>query len=459
MGDPAWTMPELFHELKSRGENRDLIDPMIEQWPLQRSKNEIMEICQAHGCPATSHRVTNVLITLDGDRAGSEAYVIATLRRKDGNRLLQATACGRYLDRWSRREGCWAIDRRLYVHDFDEVREITETALPGGRPSRSRRPVLPCVGALKLGIEGRKALIAGSSSGIGAGIAAMLASEGVEVLVHGRSRAKAEAVVAGIRAQGAKASALIGALDVPEVIERLAREALATGPIDILISSAGAATSARGWFDVPMESWQQQFQFSMLYAVQLIRVLVPAMRERRRGRVLNISTGAAFKPTAFHREYSAAKLALHTVACSPSRELGDFGVTINTLISGVVMTENTRAMMTKTAEAHGLTATAVELERRVLRDVWRSAIPLARAGRVEELAAAACFLVSEHASYITGASLRIDGGGAGYVNGPPADQPADLTPTCRCARATATGALSSACQQQTLTAATRRPMR
>jgi NAD(P)-dependent dehydrogenase (short-subunit alcohol dehydrogenase family) len=268
---------------------------------------------------------------------------------------------------------------------------------------------------MKLGIEGRRALIAGSSSGIGAGIAAMLAGEGVEILVHGRSLQNAEEVVARIRGSGGRASAVIAALDEPQEVERLAAEALATGPIDILINSAGATTSARDWFDVPVEGWQQQFQFSTLYAVQLIRALVPAMRERGWGRVLNISSGAAFKPMAFHPEYSAAKLALHTVACSLSRELGDCGVTVNTLISGLVMTDNTRAMMLKTAQAHGFTETGVALERRVLLDIWRSAIPLARAGRVEELAAAASFLVSEHASYITGASLRIDGGGAGYV--------------------------------------------
>lgn len=269
---------------------------------------------------------------------------------------------------------------------------------------------------MKLGIEGRRALIAGSSSGIGAGIAAMLAGEGVEVIVHGRDARNAEAVVEGIRADGGRASALIGALDVPQEVDRLAAAALATGPIDILINSAGATTSASGWFEVPMENWQRQYQFSTLYAVQLIRALVPAMRERGWGRVLNISSGAAFKPMAFHPEYSAAKLALHTVACSLSRELGDCGVTVNTLISGLVMTNNTQAAIRSAAQAHGFTETGVALERRVLRDVWRSAIPLARAGKVEELAAAACFLVSEHAAYITGASLRVDGGGAGYVN-------------------------------------------
>jgi hypothetical protein len=95
-------------------------------------------ICGVHRTMlAHSHRVTNVLITLDGDKAASESYVMTTLRRKDGDRLLQTTAWGRYLDRWSRRARRWAIDRRVYVHDFDEVREITETALQGaGRRDR-----------------------------------------------------------------------------------------------------------------------------------------------------------------------------------------------------------------------------------------------------------------------------------------------------------------------------------
>ncbi|MFN8624759.1 MAG: SDR family oxidoreductase [Candidatus Binatia bacterium] len=269
---------------------------------------------------------------------------------------------------------------------------------------------------MKLGIEGRRALIAGSSSGIGAGVAAMLANEGVEVIVHGRSAKNADAVVERIRASGGKASPLIGALDDPREVERLAAQALGTGPIDILINSAGATLSVHNWFDVPIENWVRQYQFSTIYAVQLIRALVPAMRARHWGRVLNISTGGAFKPMAMHPEYSAAKLALHTVACSLSRELGDCGVTVNTLISGLVMTANTQATIRSAAQAHGITETGTALERRVLRDVWRSTITLGRAAKVEEVAAAACFLVSEHAAYITGASLRVDGGGAGYVN-------------------------------------------
>lgn len=95
-------------------------------------------VCGVHRTMrALSHQVSNVLITLDGDRATSESCVTATLRRQDGERLVQTSAWGRYLDRWSRRGGRWAIDRRIYLHDFDEVREITATATPAtGRHDR-----------------------------------------------------------------------------------------------------------------------------------------------------------------------------------------------------------------------------------------------------------------------------------------------------------------------------------
>lgn len=84
-----------------------------------------------------SHQVTNIILMLDGDRAASESYVTAALRRQEGQRLMQVTVRGRYLDRWSRRNGHWGIDQRIYAHDFDEDREITATATPGwGRRDR-----------------------------------------------------------------------------------------------------------------------------------------------------------------------------------------------------------------------------------------------------------------------------------------------------------------------------------
>jgi 3-oxoacyl-[acyl-carrier protein] reductase len=265
-----------------------------------------------------------------------------------------------------------------------------------------------------LGLRGKRALIAGSSSGIGAGIARMLGTEQVDVVVHGRSMEAAAAVARDIRDAGGKAWIVLGKLDHPEEVDRVARDALAAaGQIDILINCAGAGKSTHSWFETPLESWHAQYQFSTLYAVQLIRALVPAMRARGWGRVLNVSTAAGFKPSAFGPDYPAAKLALHSLAVSLMTELADSGVTVNTLTSGVVLTSNTLGVMQSRAAGAGFTETGAALEKRVMKDLWH--VPLGRAGRVEELAAAACFLVSAQASYITGAALRVDGGASGFV--------------------------------------------
>lgn len=88
---------------------------------------------------AHSHQVANVLVTLDGDRAASESYVTATLRQAQDDRTVQLTIRGRYLDRWSCRDGRWAIDRRVFLHDFDDVREVGITAMTAASPARRDR--------------------------------------------------------------------------------------------------------------------------------------------------------------------------------------------------------------------------------------------------------------------------------------------------------------------------------
>jgi hypothetical protein len=92
----------------------------------------IDKVCAQHRALLShSHQISNILITLDGERAGSESYITATLRIADGERLRQIVVWSRYVDRWSRREGRWGIDKRLTIRDFDEIREVVALSRPG----------------------------------------------------------------------------------------------------------------------------------------------------------------------------------------------------------------------------------------------------------------------------------------------------------------------------------------
>ncbi|MAT51651.1 MAG: hypothetical protein CMK32_10765 [Porticoccaceae bacterium] len=89
-------------------------------------------VCETHAAMVShSHQVTNILIDVNGDRAGSEAYITVALRFEQDGKLMQLTGRGRYIDRWSKRDGRWAIDKRTYVQDFDDLREITATMVKG----------------------------------------------------------------------------------------------------------------------------------------------------------------------------------------------------------------------------------------------------------------------------------------------------------------------------------------
>jgi 3-oxoacyl-[acyl-carrier protein] reductase len=263
---------------------------------------------------------------------------------------------------------------------------------------------------MDFGIAGRRALIAGSSSGIGTAIAVALAREGVRVVVHGRSAAGAEAVAvaANIREAGGEASVVLGELGDASTVERIAREAMAAfGGIDILVNSAGASDHFDLWRDTSLETWERQYRLSVLYAIQLIQLIAPSMQAAGWGRIINLGSAIVFHPGGHAPDYTAAKAALQGVTPGYARDLGPYGVTVNTLCSGTVLTDNTERVMISHARALGLTEEGAALERRVAKEVWPNSI--GRLGRPEEIAAAACFLASEQAAFVTGATLRADG--------------------------------------------------
>jgi 3-oxoacyl-[acyl-carrier protein] reductase len=268
---------------------------------------------------------------------------------------------------------------------------------------------------MQLGIAGRRALVAGSSSGIGASIAVALAAEGARIVIHGRDKQRAESVAATIRNAAGEAAIVCGDLGDPEAVDAVGHAALAAfGGIDILVNSAGASDHFDPWLDTSVSTWQRQYQLSTLYAVRLIQMIVPSMRGAGWGRIINISSAVVYQPSPFAPDYTAAKAALQVASPGLAGALGAEGITVNTVCAGTILTSNTQNVMQNHARAMGLSEVGDALERKMATDVWPN--PLRRFGRPEEVAAAVCFLASNQASYISGTTLRVDGGMGSTVN-------------------------------------------
>lgn len=266
---------------------------------------------------------------------------------------------------------------------------------------------------MHLQLEGRTALVTGSGRGIGEAIARGLAEEGAHVLVHGRDRTRAESVARSIMASGGKATAVVGDLTVAEEVDRMLEDARReAGHIDILVNNAGgAARSQQTWSDTDTDAWMAAYDRNVLAALRVTTALLPAMREARWGRVLFISSVAATMPPARAPDYSASKAAMNAMVTSLSREVATQGITVNAISPGTVKSDALEGKFREVAHERNLVEDGAPweaVERAVL--PLFADVPMQRVGRLEEMAAAAAFLVSAAAGYITGINLRLDGG-------------------------------------------------
>lgn len=245
---------------------------------------------------------------------------------------------------------------------------------------------------MDLGIAGRVALVTGASKGIGRGIAAELAREGCRVAISSRSRERIDATAAELGATGFVWDAAQPA-GAPGLVDDV--EAALGGPVEILVVNTGGPPGGPDALAFGEEQWRAAYESLVLGPMALVRRCVPAMRSRGWGRVVNVVSTTVREPIAglmlsnSHR--SAALAAWKTLA----RQVAGDGVTLNSVLPGRVATE-------RLAELHGSLDAAQEAA--------VAEVPAGRLGTVEELAAAAAFLCSERASYVTGAALRVDGG-------------------------------------------------
>jgi NAD(P)-dependent dehydrogenase (short-subunit alcohol dehydrogenase family) len=264
---------------------------------------------------------------------------------------------------------------------------------------------------MDLKLDGKVALISGSSKGIGEAVARGLARENAIVIVHGRDRAKAEQVAREVVADGGRAHAVVGDLTLDADVERLVAEAHAlVGQIDILVNNAGGSAGTEDWTNTRATTWASTFDRNVLAAVRLTSLLLPQMRAARWGRIINISSLAGMMPPASRPDYSAAKAAMIAMTASMAKAAALDGVTVNTVSPGTIRSISLETAFRAAALANGMAEGTPweEIEQFVL--PMFAHVPLGRVGTVEEIADAIAFLVSPRAGYITGSNIRLDGG-------------------------------------------------
>ena len=260
---------------------------------------------------------------------------------------------------------------------------------------------------MDLRLTGKRALVTGSSSGLGEAIVKLLAMEGVAVVVHGRNESRASAVAEAIHAGGGKAEIALGDLATDAGADAVASAALANGPIDILVNNAGVLPF-QSWMEATTEIWQQTYNNNVVSSVRMIQRLVPQMRERHWGRVIQIGGGLALQPQATGPHYNATLAARHNLAVSLARELKGTGVTSNVVSPGAILTEQNQPMLAHLANAQDRDKSWEEIERSVTQTIAPNDV--GRFGRPEEIAAAVAYLASPLADYVSGATIRVDGG-------------------------------------------------
>jgi NAD(P)-dependent dehydrogenase (short-subunit alcohol dehydrogenase family) len=263
---------------------------------------------------------------------------------------------------------------------------------------------------MDLGLEDKRVLVTGSSSGIGVAIADMLAAEGASVIVHGRNVERTEAVARQIAQRGGKTFAVCGDLSTDDGAAAVAQAAAsAFGGIDILVNNAGGAVEGkdRSWFKATLDDFRQSYDRNLLAAVRLIHAVVPAMKERGWGRIINISTAAAHTPTSAQAEYGTAKAAMLNMTLGLSKALKQSGVTCNAVSPGMVRTEGLTRFLASFAEKRGWGDDIARAEEYIVNANGQTS---KRVGEVEDIAYAVAFLASPRADFMNGTNLHVDGG-------------------------------------------------
>ncbi len=257
---------------------------------------------------------------------------------------------------------------------------------------------------MDLGLRGKVALVAAASRGLGRAVAEELAAEGASLVMCARGKEALDEACEAVRNEsGVDVVGVPADVSRPEDVTRLVREAIDRfSRIDILVTNAGGPPS--GLFEsLGPEKWDEAIRVTLLSTVNLCRAVLPGMKQRRWGRIINITSITVKQPVDGLMLSNSLRAGVTGFARTLANEVATAGITVNNIIPGYTRTQRVEDLAKAVSEREGISI-ALAMKK------WEAEIPMRRLGEPREFAAVAAFLASERASYITGTSIQVDGG-------------------------------------------------
>ena len=261
---------------------------------------------------------------------------------------------------------------------------------------------------MDLELNDKRAMVTGADRGTGKLIAESLATEGVQIILHGATEDSASSAAADI----AGANPVWGDVATETGCADIVAQAQAVGPVDILVNNYGTASRGK-WQTATEDDWLDMYQKNVLSAARLARALVPGMTEQGWGRVIQLGTIGSHQPNAVMPHYYAAKGALATLSASLALEVANTGITVNTVSPGLIHTQELEAMYRLKAERRGWGEDWPAILDKLVEEDFPN--PVGRIASRREVADLVVYLCSPRADFIHGQNIRVDGGAVRYV--------------------------------------------